>query len=192
MIKVRSPVGALVAELFKQDGDLVQRGEKILRLDDEDERQELARLKKFQLLSEESVQQLTGIAAVRKREVLQLSRHVANSYQDYLVASYDYVKAKVEIGTSEEIDSKQIGAELTEAKAKLNKADIMIQLYEENLKHNLRVAQLSVEHAEAEIRFADRKLAETIILSPAAGTLRLRVNVGSYMKQGGVLGQIDF
>lgn len=189
-IKVRSPVGSFVVAIMTTHGQRVEEGQILLQLDSEDERQEIARLNKFKLLSQESVEQLTGRAAQEKREILNISRTVASSYYSYLKYAYSSAQDRLTVGEITVVDVKQIEAELAEAKAKSEKAEIMITLFEENLSHNLKIAQLTLEHADTELEFAKRKLEETTIKSPSSGTLSLRVGVGSYVKQGGVLGDI--
>lgn len=191
MIKVRSPVGSFIVQIFRAEGAKVAPGEKLFQLDSEDEEQEIERLMKMKQLAEESVKQLQGIATQKKREILDLSISVSDSYDEYLRFAMDAARDRAAVGEISSVDVKQLEAEEVEAKAKATKARLMKALFDENVAHNLLVSQMTIAHADSEMSFARKKLEETTILSPVAGTITLRVGRGSYVKQGGVLATIS-
>jgi membrane fusion protein, multidrug efflux system len=190
-MKVLSPTGSFVVELMQQDGARVSQGDILLRLDDTDERQEIARIERYRKMTADSIAQLNGEQTIKKRRIIELSRIVASAYSEYLSRAVLVASDRAMIGELTQIDVEQLKAEDVESKSKLEKAEIMGALFEENVSYNLSVAQIALDHAESEMAFARQKLGEMTIRAPIEGVVRMHVGIGSFVKLGSLLAEIE-
>jgi HlyD family secretion protein len=180
---VRVDMAGSVAELLVKEGQTIVQGAELVRLKVPDLDAQLAAA---QSRLEQAKAALDNIErGGRKAELVEIDGSLARARLDRDAAkrNYDALERleKKQAATRQEVDA---------AQSKLRQADLEIESLEHKrsaliTSSDKAVAEARLHEAEADIRLAQRRIADAVVRSPIAGTVyNLPVRMGTYLNPG--------
>jgi len=174
-VDVGFKISGRIVSLSVQEGDYIEKGKVLAKLDDEDLRQRLelaratlksaqARLKK--LLAGSRPEELREAEAILNQAKFELENKQAH---------YERIKLLFEKGVipKETLDNAEAGFKI--AKASLQKAMENYQLVEEGPRaEDIEDARAQVEQSQASLKLAEIQLSYTVLYSPLSGTVLVK------------------
>jgi len=174
-VDVGFKVSGRIVSLFVQEGDWVERGKILAKLDDEDFRQRLA-LAKATLKSAQA--RLDKLLAGSRPEEIREAEAILQQAQfdlEYKRAHYGRMKTLFERGVvpKETHDNAEAGFKV--AKAALQRARESYQLVKEGpRKEDIEDGRAQVEQAKASLRLIETQLSYTRLYSPLSGVVQVK------------------
>lgn len=179
-------VGGRIAEVLFQEGDCVETGQVVARLDTkpyvDEERLALAR----QSQAEAALQKME--AGSRPQEIAQAEAWVAERRATLHNLQQEYRRSQnlVQSGAISRQSFDNVTARLHEAEARLTTAQEGLRLTREGFRsEDIAAARANLQAAEASLASARTRLADTEIKAPAEGILLTRVQEPGAIVQGG-------
>ncbi len=180
-----------VMEIPVDPGQLVQAGELLIRLDQEEEQRNVTRMKNDVARASATLEQQKLRLKERKTSALaQIDARIKGTEAQLKDAEFRYKKTKdlydrdlenLDVMTRVEASYEQLVAQLDGLKADRAQADIAIGLSE----RDVELAEKAFETAETNLRDAEKRLRETEIRSPIDGMVsRINVEVGAVVQGG--------
>ena len=174
-VDVGFKISGRIVSLSVQEGDYIEKGKVLAKLDDEDLRQRLelaratlksaqARLKK--LLAGSRPEELREAEAILNQAKFELENKQAH---------YERIKLLFEKGVipKETLDNAEAGFKI--AKASLQKAMESYQLVKEGPRvEDIEDARAQVEQAQASLKLTETQLSYTVLYSPLSGTVLVK------------------
>jgi len=180
---VRADLAGLVIELPVKEGETIAQGTELARLKVPDLDAQLAAA---QSRLEQAKAALDNIErGGRKAELVEIDGSIAQAKLDRDEAQRDY-------NALDRLQKKQAATqqEVNAAQDKLRKADLAIDSLERKrsaliTSSDKSVAEARLHEAEADVRLAQRRIADAIVRTPMAGTVyNLPVRMGTYLNVG--------
>lgn len=174
-VNVGFKIAGRIVSLSVQEGDWVEKGKVIAKLDDEDLRQRLEVARATLRSAQARLEKL--LAGSRPEEVreAEASLHQAQFDFENKKVQYERMKALCERGVipKEILDNSETGYKI--AKAVLQRATENYNLVKEGpRKEDIEDAKAQVEQARASLRLAETQLSYTVLHSPISGVVLVK------------------
>lgn len=182
-VKVTSKIPGRVAEITKEIGDVVQKGEPIVLLETNELQNQLAQAEAALAMAEANLRANEDAALPQKLEQVRAALEQAEANYVNAKADYDRMKALYE----EDAISKQVFDGMTlkyqVAKTQYETAQEQFRLTKEGLPKNVEALKAQVKQARSAVDLINTNLENSIIKSPVTGIISAK-----YVNSGEVIG----
>lgn len=175
-IDVSSKIIGRVEEIFIDRGDKVKAGDVLMKLEDKEQRAQLA-LAEAQLASARA--RLEELEAGSRPEEIEAARAAVDSAEATRINAQQELTRLKQLSTNRAISQQELDRALSEynvAAALLNAAQKRLELAEKGpRKEQIDAARAEVQQAQANVELAKTQLEYTIIRAPISGTILEKV-----------------
>lgn len=182
-VKVTSKIPGRVAEITKEIGDVVQKGEPIVLLETNELQNQLAQAEAALAMAEANLRANEDAALPQKLEQVRAALEQAEANYVNAKADYDRMKALYE----EDAISKQVFDGMTlkyqVAKTQYETAQEQFRLTKEGLPKNVEALKAQVKQARSAVDLINTNLENSVIKSPVTGIISAK-----YVNSGEVIG----
>lgn len=190
IVQISAQVQARVVELPFDEGDLVEEGQVVVRLDDEDIQARLSSAK-ARLLGAQAAEQRSEIAVESARSSLQSDEAQFESAQSRLREAAAELERSQSLASSGDVPQSELDRAQTafdQARAGVGSARAAVEIAEQAIRRaqaDLTQSRANVLDAEAFVTQVEKDLDNTVIRSPISGTVTtLNAEVGELVVVG--------
>lgn len=182
--RVAASVGGRVIEIPVEEGDRVEKGQILVRLDDRSYRNQLENTRLTLQKARLNLSSVEKQIEEQKGQV-ESQRLAAENNLKLTQKRLDEVRALYEIGGASANDVRQLEVALEQAKASFAAADAAYRRWQRSHDEDLKQLRLQVEQAAVAVKQAEQALADARITAPFAGEVAGRfVDVGVFVGPG--------
>jgi multidrug resistance efflux pump len=185
-----SPKDAILVDIAVVDGTLVNAGDAVCKLSDDEETIALQRLSLAQSRLAIDQKLLAPDQVQLQRRMVEIAGEIAAKYVEFAQAKQEFEQKQFIAGAGDQLKVMQAGAALQKALGEQEKAGIALKTFDFNVQQAQERQQLALEQLPKETAFVNTMQNRLTVKAPKAGTIQLLGAKGSFLKKGQAIARI--
>ena len=189
-VDILSPKDGFIKSIAVVDGTVVNPGDTILNVSDDEESIALVRLRAAQELMQLDANLLSANQLQLQRSIMQIAVTITQRYVSFAETKLNFEQNVVAAGNGDAVRVAQATAALEKALGEQQKAALALQTFNFNIRQAQGKQNVSNNQLTQEIAFMTTLQSRLTLKAPIAGTIKLLASVGLFVTKGSLVAQV--